>query len=95
MLTFGISNHHLSLLIELVNENYTVCWIVIYFRLDKEFHGFQRLFTKYLETDVDTSIDWEKIEKLPADSVSQLYQLKPRYPNFYFKISDYPLIQRH
>ncbi len=63
-----------KLLIELVNQItlFVELWL-FYFRLDKEFHGFQRLFTKYLETDVDTSIDWEKIEKLPADSVSQLY----------------------
>jgi hypothetical protein len=38
--------------------------------VDKEFHGFQRLFANYLAADVDTSINWDKIEKLPANSVS-------------------------
>jgi hypothetical protein len=39
-------------------------------RVDKEFNGFQRLFAKYLAADVDTSVHWDKIEKLPANSVS-------------------------
>lgn len=39
--------------------------------IDKEFEGFQRLFAKYLEADVAAPIDWNKIEKLPKDSVSQ------------------------
>lgn len=38
--------------------------------IDKEFEGFQRLFAKYLEADVAAPIKWDKIEKLPKDSVS-------------------------
>ena len=37
---------------------------------DKNFDGFQNLFRKYLEADVSAPISWEKIEKLPAGSVS-------------------------
>ena len=36
--------------------------------IDKEFNGFQRLFKKFLES--AAPIEWEKIEKLPADAVS-------------------------
>ena len=37
---------------------------------EKDFDGFQNLFRKYLEADVSAPISWEKIEKLPAGSVS-------------------------
>ena len=40
-------------------------------RIDKEFDGFKRLFGKFLAADVQASIDWNKIEKLPSDSVSE------------------------
>ena len=38
--------------------------------IDKEFEGFQRLFSQYLAADVAAPIQWEKIEKLPQGSVS-------------------------
>jgi len=38
-------------------------------RIDKEFNGYRRLFAKFLESDVTASVQWDKIEKLPADSV--------------------------
>ena len=37
--------------------------------INKEFDGFERLFSKYLEADVAAPINWEKIEKLPQGSV--------------------------
>jgi hypothetical protein len=40
--------------------------------IDKEFDGFERLFSKYLEADVAAPIIWEKIEKLPQGSVSKI-----------------------
>ena len=38
--------------------------------IDKEFSGFQRLFNKFLAADSGDAIEWERIEKLPADAVS-------------------------
>ena len=43
--------------------------------IEKDFIGFQNLFSKYLEADVASSISWDKIEKLPAGSVSVLHQV--------------------
>ena len=37
---------------------------------DKELEGFQKLFAKFLSQDSQENIVWEKIEKLPTDSVS-------------------------
>ena len=38
--------------------------------IDKEFRGFQRLFASFLAAETGSSIEWEKIEKLPSDAVS-------------------------
>jgi UDP-N-acetylglucosamine pyrophosphorylase len=43
--------------------------------IDKEFDGFQRLYGKFLAADVEAPIEWDKIEKLPLDSVSCSYLL--------------------
>lgn len=37
--------------------------------IDKELDGFQRLFAKFLAADVEAPIEWNKIEKLPQDSI--------------------------
>lgn len=37
--------------------------------IDKEFHGFQKLFASFLATDSQEAIDWDKIEKLPEDAI--------------------------
>ena len=37
--------------------------------IDKEFHGFQKLFGKFLAADSGAAIEWERIEKLPKDSI--------------------------
>ena len=48
--------------------------------IDKEFEGFQRLFSQYLAADVAAPIQWEKIEKLPQGSV-RLFSCTPFIPN--------------
>ena len=42
-------------------------------QIDKEFGGFQRLFAKFLAADSGTAIEWERIEKLPKDAVSEFF----------------------
>ena len=44
-------------------------------QIDKEFGGFQRLFAKFLAADSGTAIEWERIEKLPKDAVSEYFFL--------------------
>ncbi len=39
-------------------------------QIDKECYGFQRLFHRFLAAD-SGSIEWERIDKLPEDAVSQ------------------------
>ena len=41
--------------------------------IDKEFEGFQRLFRSFLATS-GPYIEWEKIQKLPADAVSNKWK---------------------
>ena len=43
-------------------------------RTNDEFTGFQKLFAKFLSSDTQLGIDWNHIEKLPADSVSNYVQ---------------------
>ena len=40
--------------------------------IDKEFSGFQKLFTNFLAAESVSAIEWERIEKLPHDAVSYL-----------------------
>ena len=54
---------------------------------DKNFDGFQNLFRKYLEADVSAPISWEKIEKLPAGSVSFAPQNKVWILTFFAKFN--------
>ena len=38
---------------------------------NEEFSGFQKLFGKFLSSNAQLGIDWDRIEKLPEDSVTQ------------------------
>jgi len=44
--------------------------------LDMQFDGFKKLFAQYLTVSADTSIQWNKIEKLPGDAIIPYEQLK-------------------
>merc|ERR1712051_236544 len=37
--------------------------------IDKEFSGFQKLFTNFLAAESVSAIEWERIEKLPHDAI--------------------------
>ena len=39
--------------------------------IDKEFDGFQKLFAKFLTSEAQDSVQWDKIEKLGKNAVSQ------------------------
>ena len=44
--------------------------------VDREFDGFKDLFAKFLASESQDSIKWDKIEKLPTDAVSKnLYRI--------------------
>ena len=68
-----------------------------YEKMDDDFIGFQKLFNKFL-SDSQFGIDWNSIEKLPANSVStfdgnisnkiQIEKWKTFYMFLYFYILD-------
>ena len=41
--------------------------------VDREFDGFKDLFAKFLASESQDSIKWDKIEKLPTDAVSNFF----------------------
>ena len=66
-------------------------------KIKQDFEGFKKLFARYLATDSQEGIDWSKIQKPPANSVSETSRpAKNRVHDFllFFQIINYEKLKK-